>query len=70
MCDLVPLPMLSYYLIADDTVIAFGNSTITMWDSRSGDITCKIDTNTTIGDNLHLFALSENVSAIYEFLVI
>ncbi|KAJ6646452.1 hypothetical protein Bhyg_01663 [Pseudolycoriella hygida] len=44
----------------NDTIIAFGYSTITMWDSQSGDITCKIDTNTPIGDNLHFFFLNEN----------
>ncbi|XP_037047140.1 mucin-17-like [Bradysia coprophila] len=53
-----PLKKLQFF--ENDTVIAFGNSTITMWDIRSGDITCKIDTNTTIGDNLHFFSLIEN----------
>ncbi|KAG4076169.1 hypothetical protein HA402_014718 [Bradysia odoriphaga] len=53
-----PLKKLQFF--ENDTVIAFGNSTITMWDSRSGDVTCKIDTNTTIGENLHFFSLIEN----------
>lgn len=53
----------NFFFITDDTVIAFGYSTITIWDSRSGDITCKIDTDASIGDNLHFFSLNENVSA-------
>lgn len=50
------------FFVADDKIIAFGFSTITIWDSQTGNITCKIDTNSPIQDNLCFFSLNENVS--------